>query len=569
MTGKRFAFAVLALVQVNLIAAISLLAVAMPAIQIEFGLDPAQLTLVTAGYGLAFSGLLILGGRLGDAYGASRTFVMGLAIFGLASAAGGFATSFGLLLTARFAQGIGAALAAPAALAVAGALFDDPGKRTRALAIWGGLSASGAVAGMLLSGAIVAWAGWRWVFTPPTLISLFALAALSSLIRRKIAVPGEMAPNLDTPPRLDVLGSVLVTSGLVAVTYGLVAMTGESRRDHAWAMTVLGVLLLTVFIKVEARAAHPLLPLAFFKIKQRRLALATIVLASAASATTSFFLSLFLQQVRNLSPLQTSAYFLPMLLIVGAGTIADRWIRLVGPMRVTAAGLACAALGLYLIAQWMNPGGAAPFERRLTTFAGTAAALDSYENAGHASAFTPPSGPASAAAATAASLLAEGPRVANSTEITRFKGDTRATGDAGDAGITATLGLAGLTLFPLGLGLSFSGAAVAALRGVPDHEQGLAGGVVNTAMEVGPTAGLAALVAISRIKATAMVQAGASWAHATAAGYALALATAAFLFACLAALLLAALHRARDNPAKDRPRDSIHVGDEPDGGMSP
>src|SRR5690606_8921990 len=141
------------------------------------GFDHVQLTLITAGYGLAFSGLLILGGRLGDLFGMSRTFVSGLTVFGLASLAGGFASSFTFLLAARFAQGVGASLTAPAALALAGRLFDDPGERTRALALWGALSATGAVAGMLLSGVIVAALGWRWVFAPPAVMSALALAA--------------------------------------------------------------------------------------------------------------------------------------------------------------------------------------------------------------------------------------------------------------------------------------------------------------------------------------------------------------------------------------------------------
>lgn len=184
------------------------------------------------------------------------------------------------------------------------------------------------------------------------------------------------------------------------------------------------MLSLVAFVRVEARTANPLLPRALFTSTRRNLALLTILLASAAGAATNFFLSLFLQQIRGLTPLQTSAYFLPMLLIAGAGTVAGRWMRRAGPIRVAAAGLAVAALG-----------------------------------------------------------------------------------------------------------------------GVPDHRRGVAGGVVNTAMEVGPTVGLAALVALIRVKADAMVQTGASWARATTAGYSLALATAASLFALLAMGLFAAHRR--------------------------
>ena len=231
----------------SLIAAISLVAVALPAIQREFGLDELQLTLVTAGYGLAFSGLLILGGRLGDFFGARRTFAAGMALFGLASVAGAFSAGFFPLLAARFGQGVGAALAAPAALTLASALFADPDQRRRALAVWGGLSASGAVAGQMLSGFLVAWLGWRWVFAPPAAAALLSLAATPGLMPRV---------SRAAPPHLDIPGSLLVTSGLSALTYGLLALSGESRPPSAWAVAALGAVLIAAFLSVEARAPY-------------------------------------------------------------------------------------------------------------------------------------------------------------------------------------------------------------------------------------------------------------------------------------------------------------------------
>lgn len=460
MIRERVAFALLALVQMSLIAAISLVAVALPWIQGELGLSELQLTLVSAGYGLAFSGLLILGGRLGDLFGPRCTFAAGMALFGLASIWGGLATGIGPLLSARFGQGAGASLAAPAALSLAGALFTDPDRRTRALAAWGGLSAAGAALGMVLSGAIVAWLGWRWVFAPPALTALLALASAAALLP-----PVSPAP----PQRLDIPGSLLVTAGLGAFTYGLLALAGEDRSGAAWAITALGGGLIALFLWVEARAPHPLLPPAFLKPKVRRLALAALVMASAASAATSFFLSLFLQQLRALSPVQTSLYFLPMLLIVPTGALAGRWIRRSGPLRVAAAGLGGAAVSLLFLGLWMS-------------------------------------------------------------------------------GSAIGAVLPGLLLFPVGLGLTFSGATVASLRDVAVHEQGLAGGVVNTAMEVGPTIGLAALVALSRLQSTALAVGGSPPAEATAGGYASALGAAALLFALLCARFLTARRRFEVGP---------------------
>lgn len=460
MSRQRAAFLLLASVQMSLIAAISLVAVALPAIQREFGLDELQLTLVTAGYGLTFSGPLVLGGRLGDFFGAKPAFATGMALFGLASAAGAFATGFGSLLAARLGQGAGAALAAPAALTLARALFADPDRRARALAAWGGLSASGAVAGQLLSGLVVAWLGWRWVFAPPTAAALLSLAAAPALL-----------PRVDraAPPHLDIPGSLLVTGGLAALTYGVLALAGESTGPATWGVAALGVVLIAGFLGVEARAPHPLMPLAFLSGRRRILALLAILAASATSAAVNLFLSLFLQQIRGLSPAQTSLYFVPMLLIVATGAVAGEWIRRFGALEVTAAGLGATAVSLLLLGWWI--------------------------------------------------------------------------------GATAIAALwAGLVLFPIGLGLAFSGAAVAALEDVPSHEQGLAGGVVNTAMEVGPTVGLAVLVAVSRLRAGALENAGLTAAAATAGGYASAFYTAALLFVLLLGGYLLGLRRVEGRP---------------------
>ena len=151
------AFALLGTIQAALTAALSLVLLALPAIQDDLGLSRANLVLVTAGPGLAFSGLLLLGGRLADMVGRRRTFIVGLIIFGAASAVAGLAPSAELLLAARFAQGCGAALVAPAAMALLSDVFPDPLARDRAVAIWGNLSPVGATAGTLLSGLIVTW----------------------------------------------------------------------------------------------------------------------------------------------------------------------------------------------------------------------------------------------------------------------------------------------------------------------------------------------------------------------------------------------------------------------------
>ncbi|MFD0657258.1 MFS transporter [Thermocatellispora tengchongensis] len=175
------AFALLGAVQIALIGGITLIAVPLPAIQRDFGLTQAELALVSAAYGLPFAGLLLLGGRLADRLGPRRVFLAGVALFGLASVAGGLAPGYGVLLTARFAQGAGAALTAPAAVALVTLLHPDPVARGRAFALWGTLSVTGATTGSLAGGLIAsATSTWRWTFAVPV------AAALAALLRHRV-----------------------------------------------------------------------------------------------------------------------------------------------------------------------------------------------------------------------------------------------------------------------------------------------------------------------------------------------------------------------------------------------
>lgn len=424
------AFALLGTVQVLLICGITVISVALPAVQRELGLERGELAMVSSAYGLSFSGLLLLGGRLADLYGRRRLFLLGVGLFGCASAAVALAPGYGLLVLARFAQGIGAAAAAPAAMALLPALFPDPSRHARAVATWGGLSGVGAVLGTLLSGVIAQWASWRWAFVVLVCIALPALAATSRLL------PSDAPVRHD---RLDVLGALLAVSGLSSLSYGLL--------EGSMACIAAGVLLLAAFVLAESRTAAPLVPLSFFASRARVVALTASMLASAGMASSLFFLSLHLQQDRGLKPLATLAAFLPYgLVLIATGAVAGRLTAHHGSRRLLIVGLSVATVGLALIA----------------TLHGV--------------------------------LLA-----------------------------------AGLLVLPLGIGLTFAAATVTVVDDVPEQQAGLAGGVVNTAMEIGPTAGLAVLVAVAS-------------AHAN--GDSIALAAAACAFA-LTAVVAAALLRRR------------------------
>jgi MFS family permease len=341
---RGLAFALLGVVQAALTGAIAIVLLALPAIQNELGLGRGDLVLVSAAPGLSFSGLLLLGGRLADLFGRRRVFVAGLVIFGLAELAAGLAPSAGVLLAARFGQGIGAALAAPAAMALLGSVFADGEARARAVAIWGSLSPLGASVGTLLSGVVVTWVSWRWAFAIPAAIAVIAVVATPRLI---LAGPAPVRLRLDVP------GAALATAGLTILSYGFVQL-GEANWRSAEALVplVAGAALLAAFVAVEARVPAPLVPLGFFASRRRCAALAVVLLAGAVSATLFFFLALFFLEVQGWAPLRTSAAFLPfglVLLVVGA--VTGRLIAGVGARAVVAAGLLTAAVGLFALSR--------------------------------------------------------------------------------------------------------------------------------------------------------------------------------------------------------------------------
>lgn len=401
------AFGLLAGMQLVLIAGISVILVALPAVGREFGVGRSGLALVTTAYGLAFGGLLMLGGRLADLAGHRRTFLAGVLVFGAGSVAAAAAPGFGWLVAARFGQGIGAALVAPAALALLGAIFPEPAKRARMLAIWGGVNGIGATLGLLLSGLVVTYVSWRWSFALPAAVAVVVAASG----RRVLPVP----PRPEQPGRLDVLSAVLITLGISVLSYGFL-QAGERpwTAPVVYATIAAGAAVLVAFFVRESRSADPLLPPALLAARRRATGVLGIFLMAGGMATTLFLLSLFFQQERGLSPLQTSAAFLPYGLVqVGSGLVAGRLVGRFGSRAVTTTGLLLVAGALLLIGTGVPP------------------AL-----------------------------------------------------------------YAGLPAFAVASALVFAGSMVAAVDDVPAAQAGVAGGVVNTAMETGPTVGLAVLISL-------------------------------------------------------------------------
>lgn len=315
--------------------------VALPSIGNELGVDPRGLTWVVVGYTITGGGLLMLGGRLSDVFGRRRLLLIGTAIFGAASLMAGFADSFALLVTARLLQGVGEALALPAAMATIVLLFPEGKARTRALGVWAAVASCGLVLGFVLSGIITEYLGWRWIFLIAVPFILFVLIATLILLprdRKQERVP------------LDILGSILLTCAPLLFAFGVVE-AGEGRTWFSLAALAGAILAAILFVLVERRASNPLIPLAFFRNRTRvRSNLATALLSAALS--TSFLLfTFYLQEDLGLSPLAAGLLLLPLAVtLVVAVTVVPRLMGRWGARSCIMVGLGCAGAGMIVIA---------------------------------------------------------------------------------------------------------------------------------------------------------------------------------------------------------------------------
>jgi EmrB/QacA subfamily drug resistance transporter len=339
---RWLALAVLAIAQFMVFLDETVVNVALPSIKTSLGFSEPSLAWVINAYVLLFGGLILLGGRAADLFGRRRMFLAGTAIFGAASLLDGLATSQGLLIGARALQGVGAALATPAALALVTNLFPAGAQRTRALAMWGALSGLGFAAGVLLGGVITQAASWRWVFFINVPIALASLLVVPRLVAES-RNPGR--------PGFDIAGAVTITAGMSTLVYTL--LEGSS---YGWtSATTIGLFagaaaLLGAFAVIESRTAVPLVPRGFV---HRRATLVPNILQwlLTVSAFSSFFmLTLYLQQVLGYTPLRAGLTYVPLAAaVVGASVLANRLIPRFGPRPIVATGLAAVGAGLVLL----------------------------------------------------------------------------------------------------------------------------------------------------------------------------------------------------------------------------
>jgi EmrB/QacA subfamily drug resistance transporter len=337
---RALALAVIVTCQLMVIVDGSIVNIALPRIQQGLHFSPAGLAWVISAYSLAFGGLLLTGGRAGDTYGRLRMFTAGLAVFTAASLLAGLSPDAGLLIAARVAQGAGAAFAAPASLSLLAANFAEGAERRRALGVFSMVAGLGLTIGLILGGLLTA-VSWRWVFIVNVPIGIATIALAKPVLTE--------TPR--HPARFDLPGAFSSVLGVTAVVYGFIRAASSGWTD-GWTLAAfgIGIIALTAFFLLEARAGQPVLPLGLLAQRMRAGAYANMLLLSCAMAGTLFFSSIFAQDVLGFSPLRTGLAFLPMAVLQFAcARTAPKLVPRFGPKRLTAAGTALLlASGIWL-----------------------------------------------------------------------------------------------------------------------------------------------------------------------------------------------------------------------------
>jgi len=297
------ALIVIAVAQLMVVLDGTIVNIALPSIQRALKFSPTDLEWVINAYALTFGGLLLLGGRAGDLFGRRRMFVAGIVLFTLGSLAGGFATSGTWLIIARGAQGIGAAIIAPTALSLIADTFREGPDRNRALGVYGAVAGAGGAVGLLLGGVLTSFATWRWV--------LFVNVPIGIVLA--IAAPRVLAATPGRSGRLDLPGALTVTGGMVSLVYGLshIATYGWTDRLTLAALALAGLLLL-IFMGIESRSRHALMPFTIFAQRNRDGAYVLSLILGVAVFGVFFFLTQFVQNILGFSPLVAGVAFLPL-----------------------------------------------------------------------------------------------------------------------------------------------------------------------------------------------------------------------------------------------------------------
>ena len=346
-TPRRWtALAFIALAQLMVALDATIVSIALPSAQAALHASDAERQWVITAYTMAFGGLLLLGGKVADRLGRKRTFLIGLAGFACASALGGVAVNFEMLVAARAVQGVFAALLTPTALSLLAVTFTEPRERATAFAVYGGIAGSGAAVGLVLGGALTQYLSWRWCLFVNIPVALVAAAGGSVVLRA--------TPRSGGRARLDLPGALLATSALVALVYGCSTAVTDGWGSAAVIGTLAASGLLGVAFVVRQRfGSAPLLPLRIVLDRNRGGAFIVALFAVAGMFGAFLLITYYLQVVKGFSPLEAGLGFLPITVAsqTSSWLVARRFMPRVQPRALIAPGLLIAAGGMALLTQ--------------------------------------------------------------------------------------------------------------------------------------------------------------------------------------------------------------------------
>jgi EmrB/QacA subfamily drug resistance transporter len=337
--------AVLGVAQLMVILDATVMNVALPSAQRALGFSDGDRQWVVTAYALSFGSLLLLGGRLSDLLGRRATFLIGLSGFAVASAIGGAAQNFEVLVGARALQGVFGALLAPAALSLLSTTFTDPRERGKAFGVFGALAGAGGAIGLLLGGTLTTYASWRWAMYVNIVFAIVAMVGAAALLPRHVR---------GTHQKLDVKGTLAVSAGLFALVYGLShAESAGWTNATTLAFLAAAVALLAAFGVLQTRVANPLLPPRVLLDRDRAASYLSVFIVGSGMFAVFLFLTYYLQATLGYSAVRTGVAFLPMVasLVVAASLSTAVLLRKVGARILVTVGMTAAALGMVQFAR--------------------------------------------------------------------------------------------------------------------------------------------------------------------------------------------------------------------------
>jgi EmrB/QacA subfamily drug resistance transporter len=331
---------VIAMAQLMVVLDATVVNIALPSAQKALAFTNDERQWIVTAYALAFGSLLLLGGRIGDLFGRKRVFIVGLAGFAGASAFGGLAQNFDMLVAARALQGMFGALLAPAALSLLTTTFLDPDERAKAFGIFSAVAVGGAAIGLIMGGVLTEYLSWRWCLYVNLCFAVPTAFAAAALLHNQPAEKGS---------RIDIPGTLTATSGLFAIVYGL-----ANAQTHSWTnpvtvgMLVAGAVLLAGFVAIQRRSAHPLLPLRVVADRDRGGSLLAMGLSGAGMFGVFLFLTYYMQETLGFSPVKTGLAFLPMTvaIVISATGGSTKLLPRFGPRPLIGSGMLVASIGL-------------------------------------------------------------------------------------------------------------------------------------------------------------------------------------------------------------------------------